>query len=193
MRRDDSAPLQERGGVLTSGTASFSSSMLACGSLVSRLPELDGLRQNMVRAIEWAKNAKSARGEFMFVGSRVDYALAEYGACKVHEVLGAKATAHLPEQIGHSQLFAIDKVRDVILCLGAREDPKTREVFAALSQGGFNTSPIVVRASSGIMRSLATCFHLQHLALALARRRGIDECAFLSDKARLKLSSKLIY
>jgi hypothetical protein len=36
-------------------------------------------------------------------------------------------------------------------------------------------------------------FSLQHLALSLGRKMGLQECAFLTNRKRLALSSGLIY
>src|SRR5207245_8946197 len=68
-------------GILTSGTASFSASLLAVALLIRQLPKLDSLRIMEKRAAEWARPLRVHRnGEFLFVGSRTGYALAMYAA-----------------------------------------------------------------------------------------------------------------
>lgn len=53
---DDIIRLRYRGtGILTSGTASFSASLLAVASLIRRLPRLDSLRAMERHAAEWAE------------------------------------------------------------------------------------------------------------------------------------------
>src|SRR5437667_12403651 len=90
---DDVIRLQYRSlGILTSGTASFSASLLAVASLIRRLPKLDSLRMMERRATEWARGLRvHPRGGFLFVGSGTGYALAMYAAFKIHEVLGLSA------------------------------------------------------------------------------------------------------
>src|SRR5438477_10808160 len=65
---DDVIRLRYRSpGILTSGTASFSASLLAVASLIRQLPKLDSLRIIQKRAAEWARPLRVLRnGEFMF-------------------------------------------------------------------------------------------------------------------------------
>ncbi len=56
-------------GILTSGTASFSATLLAVASLIRRLPKLDSLPVVERGAAEWARRLRvHPRGEFLFVG-----------------------------------------------------------------------------------------------------------------------------
>ena len=81
-----------RPGILTSGTASFSATLLATAALIRRLPKLDSLPIMERRAAEWARRLPvHPRGEFLFVGSGTGYSLAMYAAFKIHEVLGLPA------------------------------------------------------------------------------------------------------
>jgi glucosamine 6-phosphate synthetase-like amidotransferase/phosphosugar isomerase protein len=140
-----------------------------------------------------AANLKQAgEGTFVFIGSGVNYALSLYGAAKINEVLGAKAEAAYPEQLGHAKLFTIDKEHDVIVCISSGRD-KAKRTHELLRKDGFQSSILAFPASHVVNRSLRTAIYLQQLALSLARRRGIEECAFLSDKSRLNLSNRMIY
>ena len=192
---DSSVPLQYRkGGTLTSGTASFTASLLACAGLTHRLSGRLRLESYFEKAREWARSVQlSTTGLCLFVGSGVDRALAEYGAYKVQEVLGTKAFAAYPEQVGHAQLFSLNPNRDTILCIDTYGKGKTRELFKELSRSGFNVHRISVEGNDVPPKSIAVSFHLQHLALFNAKKRGVTECAFLRDKARLELSNRLIY
>jgi len=120
-------------------------------------------------------------------------AIAAYGAFKIHEVLGFKAEYQYPEQVGHSQLFSIRKKADSIISVALGPDINTRRIFRALSEAGFR--PQIVRSVSShpVLAALDAALNVQHLALGLARRLGLRECAFLLDKARLGLSNRLIY
>jgi glucosamine--fructose-6-phosphate aminotransferase (isomerizing) len=181
-------------GILTSGTASFSASLLAVASLIRRLPKLNSLPVVERRAAEWARGLRvHPNGEFLFVGSGTGYALAMYAAFKIHEVLGLSAQYQYTEQLGHSQLFSLRKKSDNLLFLSPSSDKKTSEVFQVLSKSGFNAYLLKSGKADPIHAALQVTFCLQHLALNLGRKTGLQECPFVTDKKRLALSSRLIY
>ena len=183
-----------RMGTLTSGTASFSASLLAVASLIRQLPRLDSLPTMEKRAAQWARRFRvRLRGGFLFVGSGTGYALAMYAAFKINEVLGLPAQYQHTEQLGHSQLFSIQKKTDNILFLSPSSDEKTSEVFRVLSKNGFNAYLLKSDRRDPILGTLEVMFCLQHLAPYLGREMGVQECSFLKDKKRLGLSSRLIY
>jgi fructoselysine-6-P-deglycase FrlB-like protein len=183
-----------RSGILTSGTSSFSASLLAVASLIRRLPKLDSLPIMERRAAEWARRLRvHLRREFLFVGSGTGYALAMYAAFKIHEVLGLPAQYQHSEQLGHSQLFSLQEKSDNLLFLSPSLDKKTSEVYRALSKSGFNAYLLKSDRRDPILGTLQVMFCLQHLALYLGRKMGLKECAFVTDKKRLALSSRLIY
>jgi fructoselysine-6-P-deglycase FrlB-like protein len=192
---DDVIRLRYRSsGILTSGTASFSASLLAVASLIRRLPKLDSLTIMERRAAEWARRLRvHPRGEFLFVGSGTGYSLAMYAAFKIHEVLGLPAQYQHTEQLGHSQLFSLQEKSDNLLFLSSTSDKKTSEVYQALSKSGFNAHLLKSDRRDPILGALQIMFCLQHLALYLGRELGLRECAFVTDKKRLALSSRLIY
>ncbi len=129
----------------------------------------------------------------MFIGSGIGYALAAYCSFKIHEVLGLKAEYQYPEQFGHAQLFSIRKTNDNVICIALGPDRKTAEMFRALFRNGFRAHLIENENSDPVSAGLEVAFHMQHLALGLARKMRLRECAFLIDKKRLGLSSRLIY
>ncbi len=181
-------------GELTSGTASFTASLLACARILGRLPRRLSVGTQMKKASEWARNlATHLSGDFLFVGSGVQHALAEYGACKIQEVLGAKAEAQFPEQLGHAKLFSIDKSGDTIIGIPGAEYDKTWRVVKTLQRKEFKVHTVPRTAREPVGRSLEAAFYLQQLALQLAKKRKMKECAFLSDGSRLRLSNQLIY
>jgi len=192
---DDVIQLRYRSsGILTSGTASFSASLLSVASPLRRLPKLDSLPIIERRAAEWARRLRvHPRGEFLFVGSGTGYALAMYAAFKIHEVLGLPAQYQHTEQLGHSQIFSLKEQRDNLFFLAPSLDEKTSEVYGALSKSGFNAYLLKSGTRDPILATLQVMFCLQHLALHLGRKMGLQECAFIKDKKRLALSSELIY
>ena len=192
---DDVIQLRYRSsGILTSGTASFSASLLAVASLIRRLPKLDSLPLTERRAAGWARRLwVHPRGGFLFVGSGTGYSLAMYAAFKIHEVLGLLAQYQHTEQLGHSQLFSLEEKSDNLLFLSPSSDNKTSQVFRVLSKSGFNAHLLKGSTADPVLAALQVMFCLQHLALYLGRKMGLEECEFVAEKKRLALSSRLIY
>lgn len=183
-----------KSGRLTAGTVSFTSSLLACASLTSRIPKVPPLQRALEAARRWAQRVKlPTKGSFLFVGPGLGHALAEYGACKVQEVLGIRADAVSSEQLGHAKLFSVQSRKDVIVSISPRGDRKTGAVARSLSENGFTVHQVEGASSDPVVWSIEVCFHLQMLAYTLARRRRMRECAFVADRTRLALSSSLIY
>ena len=191
---DDTLQLRYRApGILTSGTISFTTSLLACGALLRNVPSTVRLESALSAAKVWARELKLTKeGSLVFVGSGVDFALALYGAAKIHEVLGTRAEAVYPEQLGHAKLFTIDKKRDHVVCISSGRD-KAKDTHQLLIKHGFRSSIMAFPDSHVVNRSLKIAIYLQRLAVSLARKKGIKECAFLSDKSRLNLSNRMIY
>ena len=192
---DDVIQLRYRSqGILTSGTASFSATLLAVASLIRRIPKLESLPIIERRAADWAQSLQvHPSREFLFIGSGIGYALAVYAAFKIHEVLGLPAQYQHTEQLGHSQLFSLQEKRDNLLFLSPTSDKKTSEVSRVLSKNGFNSYLLKSEGLNPVLATLQVTFSIQHLALNLGRKFGLQECAFLKDKKRLAFSSRLIY
>ena len=182
-----------RAETLTSGTISFTTSLIACALILGQLPKTVNVRAALKKASQWARSLRAVRrGSFVFTGSSVNYALSIYGAAKVREVLGEKAEAEYPEQLGHSRLFTIDKRDDAVICLSSGRD-HARQVHKLLDKNGFRSRLLTVTGDNIVQTSLEVAIHLQQLALVLAEKRGMKECAFLGDPRKLKLSSRMIY
>src|SRR2546425_977171 len=180
-------------GILTSGTVSFTTSLLACAFLLGKLPGTVQAKTTLTDTVHLGtKLEQASEGSFLFIGSGVDYALSLYGAAKINEVLGAKAEAVYPEQLGHANLFSIDRKGDFIVCISSGRD-KAREIHELLRTNGFHDSILAILESNSVNRSLKIAIYLQQLALTLAKKRRIRECSFLADRKRRDLSSKMIY
>jgi fructoselysine-6-P-deglycase FrlB-like protein len=191
---DETFPLQYRkAGMLTSGTTSFTSTLIVCAFLLGQLPKTINVKAALTTPPRWMTRRVSFEpGSFLFTGSGLNYALSIYGAAKIREVLGIKAEADYPEQFGHARLFTIDKKRDIIICISSGRD-YARRVHDLLVKRGFLTRLLAVPDDKVVQTSLKVAIHLQQLALALAKKRGMRECAFLADSGTLKLSNKMIY
>ena len=180
-------------GPVTSGTVSFTTSLLALASRIRTLPRLSDLDKAEARAKEWSRHLRiNPRGGFLFVGSEFGYALSAYGSFKIHEVLGNPADYAQTEQLGHSKLFSL-QTRDNIVCLASRQDRKTAYVSRVLSKNGFHSNLLDIQARDPVVAGLEAAFSFQYLALELARSRRLKEVAFLLDRKKLRLSSSLIY
>jgi fructoselysine-6-P-deglycase FrlB-like protein len=192
---DDVIHLRYRtGSIPTAGTAGFSASLLAAASLIGRLPKLDLLPTMEKQAAEWALPLwVHPRGSFLFVGSGIGYSLGMYAAFKIHEVLGLPAHYQHTEQLGHSQLLSLQEKSENLFFLALSSDQKTTEMFRVLSKNGFHAYLLKSSTRDPILATLQVLFSLQHLALNFGRKMGLQECAFLTDKKRLALSSRLIY
>ncbi len=179
---------------LTSGTISFTASLLACAKLLRRLPSDLKHGSALSDPEEWARNVHvPALGKCVLVGSGVDRAIAEYGACKLQEVLGSTAIGTYPEQVGHALLFSLNRSRDTIVCVDTIGSAKTRTLYKELLTAGFRVFRLFLGRQGSLKTSLVSCFHLQYLALLNAERNGKRECAFLRDKHLFELSNKMIY
>ncbi len=191
---DETLQLRYRNaGTLTSGTVSFTTSLLACAYLLGSLPRsIKGKTALLGTALSTGSMTQVAKGSFVFTGSGVNYALSLYGAGKINEVLGSKAEAVYPEQVGHAKLFTIDKKRDIIVCISSERD-KAMKTHELLRKDGFQSSLLAIPGRNAVIRSLENAAHLQQLSIAMAKKRRITECAFLSNKKSLSLSSRLIY
>ena len=191
---DDIIPLPNAlPGPVTSGTVSFTTSLLALASRIRTLPRLRDLDKAEARTKEWARRLRRVpRGGFLFVGSGIGYALSAYGAFKIHEVLGLPADYVHSEQLGHSKLFSL-QASDNIVCLASHQDRKTADLSRTLSKNGFHSHLLDIRARDPVVAGLEAAFSFQYLALELARARRLKEVAFLLDKKKLRLSSSLIY
>lgn len=191
---DETLPLPSRLlGPVTSGTVSFTTSLLALASRTRTLARLRDLDKAEARAKQWARGLRTVpRGGFLFVGSEFGYALSAYGSFKIHEVLGNPADYAQTEQLGHSKLFSL-QTRDNIVCLASRQDRKTAYVSRVLSKNGFHSNLLDIQARDPVVAGLEAAFSFQYLALELARSRRLKEVAFLLDRKKLRLSSSLIY
>ncbi len=150
-------------GILTCGTVSFTTSLLACASLLRNLPRTIQLKTVLDPAAHLATELKQpSEGTFLFTGS------------------------------GVTKMFTIEKKRDVIGCISSGRD-KAMKMHEMLRKNDFRSLVLTVSKSNIINRSLQIAVHLQQLVFSLAKKREIRECAFLSDRKRLDLSNKVIY
>jgi len=175
-------------GVTTAGTISFTSSMLACISLVAkiRLPNLariykqaQGQAEHIVRKI--------GKGSYFVLGNGILYPVAIYGALKFNEVFGARAVPYPAEEFCHSPLFSVKK-GDQIIALGRDGE----QLSQRLNREGFSSVHVDFKGE-GIDLLLQSIFFMQLLVLKLAQKRELTSCYFLKNKKLFRISSDFIY
>src|SRR5713101_389507 len=95
--------------VPTAGTSSYTSSLLACGFLLGKLPKKVDVGKGLARAWAWAEKAakQPIPTSFTVIGSGLEHAIGFYGGLKFNEVLGLPATCQYPEEFGHAYLFSV--------------------------------------------------------------------------------------
>jgi fructoselysine-6-P-deglycase FrlB-like protein len=175
-------------GIATSGTISFSSSMLACASLAAKisLPRDLG-RLYREEEIQAETTASKIRGGTCFIlGDSICYPAAIYGALKFNEVFGTKAFAYPAEEFCHSPLFSLKK-RDNLIVM------ENKVLDQRLRNEGFSSMHVDFRGEGGIRLLVRSIFFMQCLVLKVAQRRRLTACYFLKNKKLLKTSSDFIY
>jgi fructoselysine-6-P-deglycase FrlB-like protein len=176
-------------GISTPGTISFTSSMLACISVATKmqLPANLGsiFRQAEVMAEQIVN--KVGEGTYFLLGDGILYPAALYGALKFNEVFGAKAFPYQAEEFCHSPMFSMKK-GDQAIIMGKG----SRNLSQRLIHEGFSSAHVYFKGS-GINLLIQSIFFIQLLVLKLAQKRGLTSCYFLDNKRLLRASSDFIY
>jgi fructoselysine-6-P-deglycase FrlB-like protein len=198
-------------GIPTSGTISFTSSMLSCLSLVSEVNDLDNLKmiyretKNEVESLidddddnyDVLENSSS----YIFLGDGILFPVAIYGALKINEVFGSKSFAYPLEEFYHSPIFSIRR-DDKIMILGNKEcgtrTNNRNSLYDRLRELDFSSCFYTNCSSSNNKLSLTemllkSILFLQLYVVKQAIIRRVKDCYFLQNKDILKLSSFFIY
>ncbi len=181
-----------RTGVSTAGSISFTSSVLACLSLVNPgalRPLMRHARSTFERAERDAARIR-IRGSLYILGGVMTYPLAMYAAAKFYEVLGYDARYARTEQFSHMEVFSAHEGDTVVLF----EEPRGRisDLVGSLGEAGlhaFCASPL----DSATSRVLYYAFLSQLLTLRIADESGISECHYVSAARLRGASNAAIY
>lgn len=198
-------------GIPTSGTISFTSSMLSCLSLVSEVNYLGNLEtiyretRNEVGSLiddDEDYNTLEDLSSYIFLGDGILFPVAIYGALKINEVLGSKSFAYPLEEFYHSPIFSI-KRDDKIMILGNKEcdiiTNSRKSLYDKLEELDFSSCYYTNCSSNrGNKLSLTemllkSILFVQLYVVKQAVIRGVKDCYFLQNKDMLKLSSFFIY
>ncbi|MDQ4050707.1 MAG: SIS domain-containing protein [Thermoproteota archaeon] len=198
-------------GTITSGTISFTASMIKCILLSTGLQpvhtDLRKIYNDAQEQVEQAlsmfdqkrgsgnftigNNSISNSSSYFLLGDSHLYAIAKYGALKFNEVFGARAFAYPAEEFCHSPLFSF-KESDHAIVLGDSNGSNNRKLSKRLNEEGFSSFHVEFK-NAGIELLLQATFFLQVLVLKQAQKNGLTSCHFLMDKKLLKMSSDFIY
>ncbi len=176
-------------GITTTGTISFTSSMLACISLATKLqlPNLNKVFRQAEKQAGRIAGEIGSRTSYFILGNGLLHPVAVYGALKFNEVFGARAMPYQAEEFCHSPLFSAKK-GDQMIVMGS----DGRRLNDRLVKEGFSSVHADFK-SRGIGLLLQSTLFMQLLVLKLAQRRKMTSCYFLKNKRLLRMSSDFIY
>ena len=185
-------------GSLTSGTISFTSSMLSCLSLLTDVTDLGNIdciyQQANIQAENLLKVHSINTSSFIFLGDGILFPIGMYGALKVNEIFGSKSYAYTIEEFCHSPIFSIKPGDNIIIFDNFGYDKKNASLlYSRLNHINYSTVYVDLSNLSQIEALLKSIFLIQMLLLKIAKRDGLKECFFLRNKELLDLSSDLIY
>ncbi|MGH9878182.1 MAG: sugar isomerase, partial [Nitrososphaerales archaeon] len=175
-------------GMLTAGRISFTTSMLACLSLVRNVTITDAER--LFNSAESDAEEMKLNGHVYVLGNWITYPLAIYGCAKMYEVLGMKAQHAMLEQFCHMQLFSM-KEGDTILILS--NEGKAKQLSVKLVKDGYNSHIFEPKGKTLEDNLLYYSFLLQLIVLNNAKRLQLKECYFMTNDKLREISSSLIY
>ncbi|HEX6067399.1 MAG TPA: SIS domain-containing protein [Nitrososphaera sp.] len=182
--------LQFKSAGKTSGTIGFTASLLACARIAAGAPCPADLKAIYGTA---AKNTVRPAGSIktksmVVLGDSLLYPAAMYGALKFNEVFGSRASAYPLEDFCHAPLFGHKE--DQIVVIGPGDDA---QISRRLERAGLKVLYVDCGKYDGLESVFYATFFIQHLALAVARRKNMKECYFLQNKRLVAASSDIIY
>jgi fructoselysine-6-P-deglycase FrlB-like protein len=175
-------------GMLTAGSIGFTTSMLACLSLVRNVKI--GKLEQLFKIAEDNANRTVLSNHVYVIGSWITYPLAIYGCAKTYEVLGIKAQYAMLEQFCHMELFSA-KQNDTLLIFS--DDRKAKELYKKMVDEGFNVILFEPKGKTLEENLLYYSMLLQLIVLYNAKRLKLDECYFITNDRLRNISSSLIY
>ncbi len=175
----------------TSGTIGFAASALACMHLATQgrtgcPADLKEIYAKASKAAGRLAGKVRTGPTIIILGDSFLFPAAMYGALKFNEVFGSRAQAYPLEEFFHAPLFGL-KRGDQILVLGTKSDDDA--ALARRVKGLFVDCSMPAPVES----LFYAVFFVQHLALAIAKRKKLKECYFVRNKKLLKTSSDVIY
>lgn len=187
---DSTFQLQFKSAGKTSGTIGFTASLLACAQIAA-----GATCPANIKAIYNAAAKNAARlavrvksKNAILLGESLLYSVAMYGALKFNEVFGSRASAYPLEDFCHAPLFGHKE--DQIVASGTGN---YAQISRRLKRAGLKVMYIDCGKYDGLESVFYATFFMQHLVLAVTRRKKMKECYFLQNKKLLAASSDIIY
>jgi hypothetical protein len=175
----------------TAGMLSFSLSLLAVVRMSSSLGSCD-----FGRAFRWARKRLGpvhfGRGTTYFLGNSAAFAVSLYAAAKGYELLGAKCHAELLEEFSHKEVFSLRKQDSTNVFADFDPAGMGEKLCRLLTSQGYEAGA-VTGSGSATERLFGSVFVAQLAALKEASARGLTEPKFLSSRASLAVSDRMIY
>lgn len=174
----------------TSGTISFTASLLACARIAANTvcpPDMKSIYDDAAKkAVRLAGDIKIK--SVVMLGDSVLYPAALYGALKLSEVFGSTTAAYPLEDFCHSPLFGHSD--DQLIIFGTEKDVI---ISCRLKRAGLKVLYVDCGKRDRLSSVLYATFFMQHLTLAIARKKKMKECYFLQNRKLLGASSDIIY
>jgi len=185
-------------GIPTSGTISFTASMLSCISLIRKIKGLDAIsniyKQTQNEVENLIESMSDRVSPYIFLGDGIFFPVAIYGALKMNEVFGLKSIAYPLEEFCHSPIFSIKKNDKIIVIGGFNYDSNTSRLLSKkLTQMNFSSIYVDCSNKSFTEALLKSVLFIQLFIVRLALNKGLKCCHFLKNRELLKTSSDLIY
>lgn len=192
---DDSIRLIfRRTGQLTSGTGSFTATLLACCSRIREPTKIPDLGHMLEKCLDWSDRTRLPRdGTTFMVGTGLGYSMAIYGVAKIYEVLGWKSQYQTTEQFSHMELFSLSEDDLVLLIPDSKNDKKSAQLENLLVSNECNVAKIDLDEMNDVIRSILIALHLQVLPWRTAIGEGLKECYFKMRSKHLRISDAIIY
>jgi fructoselysine-6-P-deglycase FrlB-like protein len=196
---DDIIPIRYNStNIPTSGTIGFTTSMLCCLSLVSKVDYLRNVKriynESIVPADYLSNHKLENSNSHIFLGNGIFFPAALYGSLKMNEVFGVRSFAYSLDEFCHSPIFSI-KNKDRVIIFGSNtcDFDVSKIITNKLSEINILTFYVDCRNRSMIKSLLKSIFFLQLYVVKLAVKNRLKDCYFLKNRRLLSLSSQLIY
>jgi len=196
---DDIIPIRYNStNIPTSGTIGFTTSMLCCLSLVSKVDYLRNVKhiynESIVPADYLSNHNLENSTSHIFLGNGIFFPAALYGSLKMNEVFGVRSFAYSLDEFCHSPIFSI-KNKDRVIIFGSNkcDFDVSKIITNKLSEINILTFYVDCRNRSLIKSLLKSIFFLQLYVVKLAVKNRLKDCYFLKNQRLFSLSSQLIY
>lgn len=176
-------------GIFTAGSISFLASALTCISLVTKL-RIRNVSKLFVNA-ETQCRKTSLKGKIFLLGNIHTFAIAMFGAAKLHEVGGLDAHYERIEQFSHTGLFSAKKGDTVIIF--EEKNRYNSKLASSLKKYGLHVVQLEPKTNNIQETVLFFIFVSEIISLYHAKKKNQKDCFFVTAKKLREASSYMIY